>query len=240
MAGRRPLTITWYGHSAFLLAADDGRTVLVDPWLDNPKSPLKSADLPAPGLILITHGHDDHLGNVVDIARRRAVPVIAGHEVALFLESQGLDHVTGMGKGGTVEEGGVSVTMTHAVHSGDIDILGAGRVIPGGEPAGFVVAFPGHPKVYHAGDTDVFGDMALIRELHAPEIAILPIGGRFTMGPRAAALAVRLLSPETVIGMHYGTYPKLAGTPDELRSHLEPARRGIVAELVPGVAARFA
>jgi L-ascorbate metabolism protein UlaG (beta-lactamase superfamily) len=131
------------------------------------------------------------------------------------------------------------VTMTHAVHSSDIDIGGAGRIQPGGEPAGFVIDFPGHPKVYHAGDTDVFGDMRLIHELHGPEIVILPIGGLYTMGPREAAMAVRFLEPRTVIGMHYGTFPPLCGTPAGLRSYLPLSQQGVVAELVPGTMAQF-
>jgi L-ascorbate metabolism protein UlaG (beta-lactamase superfamily) len=233
------ISITWYGHSAFLLRDSAGRAVLIDPWIDNPSSPITPAAVPRPDLILVTHGHDDHVGNVVEIAKHHKAPVVAIHELGLYLSSRGVEKVTGMNKGGTLEIAGISVTMTHAVHSSGIDIGGAGHLLPGGAPAGFVIAFPGHPKVYHAGDTDVFGDMRLIRDLHRPEIVILPIGGLYTMGPREAAVAVGFLEPNTVIGMHYGTFPALSGTPGGLRSFLPASARGSVTELVPGTATTF-
>jgi L-ascorbate metabolism protein UlaG (beta-lactamase superfamily) len=235
-----PLSITWFGHSAFLLLGSGGTSVLIDPWLDNPKSPVRPGGIDRPDLVLITHGHGDHIGNVVEIAGRFDVPVVAIHEVSLYLASQGVRSAMGMNKGGTLEAAGVRVTMTHAVHSSDIDVGGAGKLLPGGEPAGFVIEIPGHPKVYHAGDTDVFGDMRIIRDLHRPEIAILPIGGLYTMGPREAAMAVGFLEPRHAIGMHYGTFPPLKGTPAELRSYLPSPQKGIVAELIPGTPASFA
>ncbi len=235
----KPIAITWYGHSAFLIRDSADTSVLIDPWLDNPKSPIKPREIPRPDLILVTHGHGDHIGNAVEIAKRFDVPVVAIHEVSLYLGTQGISKSMGMNKGGTLEVGKVSVTMTHAVHSSDIDVGGGGKVLPGGEPAGFVISFPGHPRVYHAGDTDVFGDMKLIRELHKPDIAILPIGGLYTMGPREAALAVSFLEPRWVVGMHYGTFPPLRGTPGELIGHLNAERKGIVAELVPGTPRNF-
>lgn len=239
MTSAAPITITWYGHSAFLIAAEGVGSVLVDPWIGNPRSPLAPKDLPRPDAILVTHGHADHIGESAEISARFGIPVVSIHEVSLHLASKGVTRAIGMNKGGTLEAGGAAVTMTHAVHSSDIDAGGGGNLQPGGEAAGFVIAFPGRPRVYHAGDTDVFGDMALIRELHRPEIALLPIGGLYTMGPREAAHAVGLLAPRKVIGMHYGTFPPLTGTPKELASHLPPDRRGIVAELTPGVAASF-
>src|SRR6185503_10575488 len=139
----------------------------------------------------------------------------------------------------TLQVGNVSVTMTHAVHSGDIDVDGSGGLLPGGEPAGFVIRLGHAPPVYHAGDTDLFGDMKLIRELHSPEIAILPIGGLYTMGPREAAYAVGLLEPRWVVGMHYGTFPPLRGTPEELAGHLPEARKRTVVGLEPGVPRDF-
>jgi L-ascorbate metabolism protein UlaG (beta-lactamase superfamily) len=239
MGRLKPISVTWYGHSAFLLRDTGGFTVLIDPWLDNPKSPVRPGGINRPDLILITHGHQDHIGNAVEIAGRTGAPVVAIHELSLWLESRGVRNVTGMNKGGSTTAGPVTVTMTNAVHSSDIDVGGGKDMRPGGTPAGFVIAFPDHPTVYHAGDTDVFGDMRIIRELHKPDIAILPIGGLYTMGPREAALAVSFLEPRHVIGMHYGTFPPLRGTPRELAGHLPADRKGIVAELVPGTARTF-
>jgi len=231
---QKPLSITWFGHSAFLIGDSTGKTVLVDPWLENPRSPVAPKECPGVDLILVTHGHSDHIGNSVEIARRLDVPVISIHEVSLHLKSRGVQRSQGMNKGGTVAVEGISVTMTHAIHSGDIDISPGGAIEPGGEAAGFVICFEGHPSVYHAGDTHVFGDMKLIRELYKPEIAILPIGGLYTMGPREAAMAVSFLKPRWVLGMHYGTFPALTGTPQELRKHLPASQKHNVAELVPG------
>lgn len=230
----KPISVTWFGHSAFLLRDSGGRTVLIDPWLSNPKSPITARDVPRPDLILITHGHADHIGEAPEIARRHKVPVVAIHEVSLYLSSLGIASAMGMNKGGTIDVGGLLVTMTHAVHSSDIDVGGAGKVLPGGQAAGFVVEFPGHPKIYHAGDTDLFGDMRFIRDLHHPDVAILPIGGLYTMGPREAAVAAGLLEPAKIIGMHYGTFPPLKGTPAELRTYLAGPLKGRVTELTPG------
>jgi L-ascorbate metabolism protein UlaG (beta-lactamase superfamily) len=142
-----------------------------------------------------------------------------------------------MNKGGTIDTAGVIVTMTHADHSSDIDV--GETAVPGGEAAGFVIRAGNSPAIYHAGDTQVFGDMAIIRELYSPEIALLPIGGLYTMGPREAALAVKLLAPRKVIGMHYGTFPQLSGTPAQLKSFLAPELAGLVAELIPGMEQQF-
>lgn len=239
MAKNNPILITWLGHSAFLLGEAGGKTVLVDPWLDNPKSPVTTDTISRPDLILVTHGHSDHVGNTVALAERFRVPVVAIYELYLHLQARGVRDAVGMNKGGTMEVAGVSLTMTHAVHSADIDVPGNESVLPGGEAAGFVIRIPGLPSVYHAGDTQVFGDMKLIRDLYEPDIAILPIGGVYTMGPREAAMAVSFLRPRWIIGMHYGTFPLLAGTPAELKSHLPPGKRSVVAELSPGTPRTF-
>ena len=161
----------------------------------------------------MTHGHGDHLGDAVALGSRLRPAWPAIHELSLWLGRQvagGADSITGMNKGGTVEAAGLKVTMTRAEHSaGDWNADG-GVPLYLGEPAGFVVELENGFRIYHAGDTDVFGDMALIRDLHKPDLAMLPIGGHYTMGPRQAALAVELLGVQHVMPIHYGTFPALS------------------------------
>ena len=227
-----PLSFTWLGHSTFLFRSPGGKRILTDPWLStNPSTPESAKKVGALDLILVTHGHEDHTGDLVSVARATGAHVISTYEVALWLEGKGIQRTAPMGHGGTQEVGGIAVTMVDAVHTSSI--VEDGRLIYLGNPAGYVVRFEDGLTVYFAGDTALFGDMRLIGEMHRPTIAFLPIGDRFTMGPDAAARAVEMLGVRQVVPMHYGTFPFLTGTPARLRELVEP--RGVeVVELRPG------
>ena len=224
------IKITWLGHATFRIETPQGKTVLIDPWVaGNPKCPEKEKNLSQVDVMLCTHGHSDHIGDAVDIATQHDPIVIGMPELCGWLESKGVKRVSGMNKGGTQTVGDIKVTMVHAEHSSGIE--DDGHLIYGGEAAGYVVEFSNGLKIYHAGDTCVFGDMAIIRELYAPEICLLPIGDHYTMGPRQAVYACKLLKPKTVIPMHFGTFPVLTGTPAELRKLVPDVE---VREMKPG------
>ncbi len=208
------LEITWLGHGAFQFRLPSGEVILIDPWTEGNPSFPKAFEFSRLDTILLTHGHGDHSGGVVKLAKKFSPKVAAIFEICLWLQSKGVENTMPMNKGGTQKVGSVDVTMTQAVHSSAM--LDDGRVVYGGEPAGFVLTLPDSRRIYFAGDTNVFTDMGLIAELYAPELAFLPIGDLYTMGPREAAVACRLLRPKRVIPMHFGTFPSLTGRPEQL------------------------
>jgi len=231
MADRR-LRITWFGHSTFLVLTPGGTRVLFDPWLaDNPACPASMRKPPTTDLVLVSHGHSDHMGDVVAVARESGAPVVAMFELCEWLSRKGITNVSPMNKGGSQTIGGMRITMTDARHSGGY--VDNGQLVYMGEPAGYVVRLEDGMTLYYAGDTCLFGDMRLIGEIYRPDIAFLPIGDRFTMDPAAAAKACEFLGVRQVVPMHWGTYPLLTGTPGALRTFVEP--RGVqVLELKPG------
>jgi L-ascorbate metabolism protein UlaG (beta-lactamase superfamily) len=227
-----PLSITWLGHATFLLKSPGGKRILFDPWVTgNPSSPESAKKLGDVDLILVTHGHGDHTGDVVSIGRSTGAEVVAPYELSVWLQQKGLKKVTGMNPGGTFNTAGLAVTMVPAVHSSSVEE--DGKIIYLGIATGYVVRFEDGLVIYFAGDTAVFGDMRLIGDMYAPSIAFLPIGDHFTMGPEQAAKACELLAVKQVVPMHYGTFPALTGTPAKLRELL--ADRAVqVLELKPG------
>jgi L-ascorbate metabolism protein UlaG (beta-lactamase superfamily) len=214
------LAITWYGHATFVVTSPGGKRIVFDPWLTgNPKTPA-GAKIDKADVICVSHGHSDHTGDVVAVARATGAPVVAVFELANWFSGAGLKDTIGMGVGGTVDVKGLKISMTPALHTSSVEQDGKAQYV--GLATGFVVRLEDGRKIYFAGDTALFGDMRLIRELHAPEIAFLPIGDHYTMGPEAAALAVDMLGVRQVVPMHYGTFPALTGTPDALKRLVEP------------------
>ena len=208
------MEITWLGHGTFLFKLKSGQTILMDPWTEgNPAYP-KGFQIEGVDTICITHGHFDHIHDAVPLATKFEPDVVAIFETCKWLESKGVKKTHPMNKGGSQKIGDVTITMTHAVHS--CGILDGDQIIYGGEAAGYVVRLADERAFYFAGDTNVFSDMALIAELYKPELAFLPIGDLFTMSPREAALACRILRPTRVVPMHFGTFPALTGNPNEL------------------------
>ena len=224
--------LTWLGHATFRIRTKDGAVVYIDPWVSNPLCPEGEKEVKKCDALICTHGHFDHIADAVKIAKQHNPVVVGIFELCAWMEKKGAKQIAPMNKGGTQTVAGVKVTMVDAVHSCGIED-DDGRTVYGGEACGYILELPGGVKLYHAGDTMVFGDMQIVRELFAPEIALLPIGDHYTMDPRQAAYACQLLKPKTVIPMHFGTFPQLTGRPSELKKLLGPGGPEVL-EMKPG------
>ncbi len=208
--------ITYFGHATFSLTTPSGQVALIDPFvMHNPVCPEKLKKFSRLDVIFLSHAHGDHFADLIELAKQHGAKVFAIFETAEWLHGKGVDKVHPMGKGGSQKFGDFEVTYTNAFHSNSIE--DGGHLIYAGEPSGLIIRMPGGFTIYHAGDTCVFGDMKLIGEIYRPDVALLPIGDNFTMGPREAAYATRLLGVKHVIPMHYGTFPVLTGTPERLK-----------------------
>ena len=227
-------SFTFLGHSTFLFQTTSGKRVIVDPWLEtNPMCPPSQKRVRELDLMLLTHGHRDHIADALPLARSTGAQTIAPYELASWLEEKGLKHVAAMNPGGSLTMMGLSIAMVPAVHSSSIEDAEPPRYA--GVAAGYVIRFEHGLTVYYAGDTALFGDMRVIGELYRPSIAFLPIGDVYTMGPEHAAKACGWLGVKTVVPMHYGTFPELTGSPGRLRELLSDSGVDVL-ELKPGEA----
>lgn len=255
VASAQPIEVMWLGHSTFRITSVTGKVIVIDPFLKkNPRTPAKYKDLEALGkvdLILLTHGHPDHVGDLVELAKLTGATVIANYELANNLLSLGALDASGktiaLNKGGTSAPLGpaIKVHMVPAEHSSSLDLTSikpdatGPRFVDGGVAIGYVIEFENGYKIYHTGDTDAFGDMALIGKYYKPDLALVCIGGHFTMGPERAAFALKeFIRPKVAVPMHYGTFPAINRSPAELRAALGNAPIKVV-ELKPGEAMRF-
>ena len=229
----RDVKVTYLGHAAFKFVSPKGVVIYVDPFLSkNPKTPPDMKTVEKADLVLVTHGHGDHLGDTLSIAEKTKATVVAMAELGGYLKKKGVENVVGMNKGGSFIFRGIRITMVNALHSSSV--MEEGQIIYAGEPAGFIIGFENGFTVYHAGDNAVFGDMKILSDIYKPELSMLPIGSHFTMDPREATYAAKLLKSKYVIPMHYGTFGLLTGTAEEYLELMKEVPETKVLALEPG------
>lgn len=220
-------TATWWGHAAWVIETPGGARIAIDPWLKNPKAPRDARAPEQLDAILITHAHNDHVGDAQELAKKTGAPIYGSFELVGLVGASDKD--VGANHGGTFKVKDVTIHMVEAVHSSGFGQDPKAGLKYGGNPMGYVLQIDNGPTLYHAGDTTVFSSMQLIGEMFKPTVAMLPIGGHFTMDPDDAAMAAKLLKVKTVVPMHYGTFPLLKGTPEELTAALK--KRGVRAKV---------
>lgn len=226
--------ITYFGHATFLIKSPGGVNILIDPWTEgNPLCPEELKNPENIDVVAVTHGHQDHIGDLLKIAKSCNPIVISTYEINQWFSQQGVQRCLPINKGGTQSYKGIRFIMTHAQHSSSIETED-GSLIYAGEPGGYIIKLEDGFTIYHAGDTNIFGDMELIGQLYSPDLAMLPIGDVFTMSPFEASHACRLLKVKYAIPMHYGTFPVLTGKPDELTELTKDIGELEVLALKPG------
>ncbi len=220
MADLHGTVVTWLGHSTVHVQTAGGTSILIDPFIEgNPQFPKHYKMPETIDLLLITHGHSDHFNDAMPVAKKYKPKVLGMFELTTWMEQHGAENTNGMNFGGSFRFRDVTVSMVEAKHSSSIQ--DGKTLVYAGNPAGFMIAVENGPTLYHAGDTSLFSDMRLLRELYSPEFGMLPIGDNYTMGPEHAAQAAKYLALKQVLPIHYGTFPALTGTPDRLETLLE-------------------
>jgi L-ascorbate metabolism protein UlaG (beta-lactamase superfamily) len=227
------MEIRWFGHSAFEIITDENLKILIDPFIsNNPVCPVTVEEVDA-DIICITHGHADHFGDTMEIANRTGALIVSNHEHSVYLAKQGFEAM-GMNMGGTIKIHNIKITMVNSIHSSDMDFIE--EMTAGGSSSGYIIQLENGRKLYHSGDTGIFGDMkTVIRDLYNPDIALLPIGDRYTMGPFEASIAAAWIDAEVVIPMHYNTFPVIEQDPERYANIVESINKDMkVVILEPG------